>query len=154
MATKRRSAYKAESRTGTIGDVATAFSELESLAEEMREGFDNMDSNNLGATSKCIAYGEAADALENISAADVPEELEDIAVSYVEYVPTRRGRGASRNTRRSNAIAILQAAVEAAREAEENPEIADSEADIDSFVNDLESAISEAEGVEFPGMYG
>jgi len=148
------SSYKFEPRTGTISDISSAFSELTSLAEEMREGYDNMESNGLGSTSKCERYGEAADALEGITEVEPPDELASLPITYTEMVNRRKGRGPSRDVRRSNAIAILQAAIEAANEATENTDIINAEVDIDTFVTDLENAVGEAEGIDFPGMYG
>jgi hypothetical protein len=144
--------YKFEPHTGEISDISSAFSELSGLAEEMREGFDNMESNGLGSTPKCERYGEAADALENISEVEAPDWLSSVAITYTEMVNKRKGRGPSRDVRRNNAVAILQAALQAAQDLEDFDE--GQEEERDEFCTELENAIGEAEGVEFPGMYG
>lgn len=148
----RRRPYRVERRETTIGGgISDAFSEIESLAEEMRETFDNMDGNGLGATDKCQRAGEAADALESISEVEVPECLQDVKVAYTELVNVRKGRGPSRATRLSNALNLLEACREAAEEADLVEDDADER---DEFVNELDNAKGEAEGVEFPGMFG
>ncbi|MNL09165.1 hypothetical protein D3C87_1299140 [compost metagenome] len=150
---KRRPAYKLVQRaTNMSAAVSDAFSEIESLAEEMRETYDNMDGNGLGATEKCQAAGSAADALECATEVDVPECLVDVEVHYSESVNVRKNRGPSRAARLSNAVSVLEAAKAAAEEADLVEDAAAAERD--DFVSELESAIGEVEGTEFPGMFG
>lgn len=149
---KKRSAYRREAREGTVGDVNSAFKAIEALGSEMRETADNMDSNNLGATDKCQRCAEAADTLEGISAAEVPECLASVPISYGESVPSRKGRGTSRAVRLANAVELLQAAREFAEDVSDLDKSGAQERD--EFVTELDSAISDAEGVEFPGMFG
>ncbi len=61
--------------------VGVDFSELESLAEEMRSWADNMDSGNLGHTSKYDEVEEVAGILEGIDAdAEIPSAPEEMTV--------------------------------------------------------------------------
>lgn len=145
------SSYRAEIREGAVSDVESAFSEIETLASEMRETFDNMDGAGMGHLDKCERAGEAADALEQVSAVEPPECVADVAISWSEQVQRRRGRGPSREVRLSNAVALLQAAIEAANEADLVEDDADAR---DEFVTELENAVEIVEGVEFPGMFG
>lgn len=150
---KKTPAYRLHAMTeqdlGSLSD--DAFSEVESLAEEMQDGFANMDSNNLGDTEKCVAYGEAADALETVSQVEVPECISHLNVTPSELRPTRKGRGTSRATRLANAVSWLEACVEAANEADLTEAAADER---DEYVNEVENAINELNDVNFPGMYG
>lgn len=136
--------------------VNEAYSELESLATEMREAFDNMP-EGLQGSDKGQAREAAADDLEGISEPDVPKSL-DVETNVVKWtVPARspsQERRLSRATRRDDAVQTLTAVndyleklqEDSARSDEEKQEAAD-------FVDELLSAIETAEGVEFPGMY-
>lgn len=150
-------AYKIVTQKSTIGAATPdAFSALETLGEEMREWFDNMEGNNLGSTDKCSRVGETADALEGLSTVDVPETIEDMEMSYAEQVNKDKRRGASREVRNSNAVQMLEGAKDAAQnwlDDDENKEHAD-RSDVEEFINDLDNEIGNVDSLEFPGMYG
>lgn len=138
--------------TGTVSEcIDDGLAELQSLGEEMREWADNMENGNLGATQKCQDVGAAADTLEGLDTSiEVPDSA---AEEEVKYQSGSKGRSLSRSLRRDNAVAMLQAARDRLEELKyEAGE--DSDEDFDSPIDSLESVISEAEGVEFPGMYG
>ena len=147
--------YKNRNTESSISAVSDACSALEELGSECREIVDNA-SDGLKETSRIQTFDETAGTLEGISEPDVPECISDLSITYSEQISTRKGRGESRAVRCSNAVSVLQAAVEAAQEwldDEANAEHADRD-DVDTFVTEVESIIGDAEGCEFPGMYG
>jgi hypothetical protein len=125
--------------------VSEAFSELEGLAQEMREAFDNTPESlqNSGAGE---ARGVAADTLEEISEAEVPEELKSLKVSWALFPKKNKSRAA----RRDDAVTILDECIQMLADLEDE---AQKEA-AEGFVDELENAKDTAESVEFPGMYG
>lgn len=164
------------------GAVEYAYGELTSLAEECREVVDNAG-DSFANTQRIQTLDETAGALEyHTDAPDMPEVVGELVCEYQEQVPTRKGRGLSRAARRDNAMNALGAAIDAvtawkeAREtAREEAESAAEEAgaatldtqadtqeqtdeelesEADELVSTLEDARGDAEGCEFPGMYG
>lgn len=133
-------------RKATIADaVSEAFGDIEMLAEEMRETFDNTP-ESLQQSGVGEARGEAADALENISEVDVPDSLAQLDVEWIDaHRPGRRGL--SRSKRRDNAVNILQTVISMLDERENDD-------DAEGLRDDLDNAVSEMEDVQFPGMYG
>jgi len=142
---------------GSLSSISDAISELQSLGEECREVCDGM-SENLHNGQRYQDLDASASALESISEPDVPVDGGDAEIKWTEG----KRRHVSRALRRDNAVACLQAAKdEAERLAEENRkdegggEVAQASADaLDGFAEALGEIISEAEGCEFPGMYG
>lgn len=134
--------------TTTVGDaVSTCFSELEELGSEMREVCDNTP-ENLQGSDLYSRRETAADALESISEPDVPSDLQDVPVAFT-VMPSRRS---SRAQRCSDATRYATEAIEALNAyAEEHPSGADT---IEGVVDEIKSMVDEAEGVEFPGMFG
>jgi hypothetical protein len=138
--------------------VDDAFSVIEELAGEMREGFDNMEGGNLGNTQKCQTYGETADTLESIEKPEMPDCLSEIETVRFPTV----SKSTSRAHRASEAASDLNVAADAIdewvtdRRAEDKSED-EEELDLDgldSLAEDLRNAASELEGCEFPGMFG
>jgi hypothetical protein len=160
---------KYEPREMSIGDaVSDAFSALESLGEEMRESYDNTP-ENFQQSGVGEARGEAADALENLSEPSVPAELEEIKVSWsVPVLSPSKARKQSRSDRRYEATATLQAVISVLEDIRDyEPELdaegavvgerlysEDQVSEADSFLDEVQNLIDEAEAVEFPGMYG
>lgn len=147
--------YKNRSTDSTVSAISDAISDLTSLGEECREIVDNA-SENLQQTSRIQTFDETASALEGLSEPDVPEVVAELPITYTEQISTRKGRGESRAVRCANSVAVLQAAQEAVAmwlEDEENEKHEDRD-DVEQLANDLEEIIGEAEGCEFPGMYG
>lgn len=140
------SRYKQDPFTGTVTSIEDAFSDLQGLLDELQEGLDNMTGTNLEHTSKYNTYSDAVDALSQcVDAPEVPDELQDVSVSYSLYRQGRRGL--PRWARRDNAVAILRAAIDALMDVEgEHQEAAE------ELAQELEEAAEIAEGVEFPGF--
>lgn len=131
---------------------------IESLAEEMRSWADNLEENFSG-TQRYEIVSTTADTLEGIDVT-VPDELEDGKKFFFKYrtvaVSPSKMRHRSRANQMADAVEIWQALVTYL------DEIADSTgkyspAEIEaasSMSSDVQNAIDEAEGCEFPGMYG
>lgn len=149
---------KTKERELTIEDaISEAYGDLESLAGEMRDAFDNtpesLQNDGVGA-----ARGEAADALENISEPTVSDELQGdkFKVKWtVRVLSPSALRKQSRSSRRDEAVQTLNAVVERLEEFETDDKATDEEKQAASeFVDEIQQMIDEAEAVEFPGMYG
>lgn len=143
----------------TIVDaVSEAFGEISSLAEEMREAFDNTP-ESLQSSGVGEARGEAADNLENISEPDVPDELQDEKFKVkcpVRVLSPSAMRKRSRSSRRDEATETLHQVIERLGEIADEASIFSSEEReaASGFVDEVQNVIDEAEAVEFPGMYG
>lgn len=143
--------------------VADAYSEIEILAEEMRDAFDNMPESlqggDLGQRRE-----EAADALENVNKPDCPDGCDNI---FTVFLPSTK-ENQSRADRAGEVVSMLNEAISAIREHAEELESnkgeetastegsVETEVDVDellTFADDLDETISEVESVEFPGMY-
>lgn len=149
---------KFQDRELTIADaVSEAMGEIQSLAEEMRDAFDNtpesLQNDGVGA-----ARGEAADNLENISEPDVPDELQGEAFKVkwqVRILSPSAQRRKSRSSRRDEAIETLNQVVHTLEEIQDDEKLSDEVKNAaTSFIDEVQSVIDEAEAVEFPGMYG
>lgn len=145
----------------TIADaISYAYGEWEGLAEECQEIVDNAAGTNLENSSRNQTLGETADTLTNLQEPDVPDTFGALEVEYDESLPKRAGRGLSRASRNDNACNAIQAVVEKLEELIFNWNAEDTEAsktlaeDGQALLDEIENAKSEAEGVEFPGMYG
>lgn len=135
-----------------LGDAASeAFGELQSLAEEMGSWRDGLE-EKFSHTEKYERVSSAADALEQLSEPEVPEELTDIKVEFVR-LPQRR-RGYSRADRCGQAVYVLDTCVQALQEYVDDDKNKDKVDEAQNLIDELERLKDEAEGVEFPGMYG
>ncbi len=129
--------------TSTISDlVESAFVCFEELAGELGDWYDNQP-ESLHSSDKANAIEEARSTLENLSQPDVSERIGAMQVYYLPIDGTN-----SRASRRNDAVGRLQAVVDALGTVENQDDD-----EIKRLVDELESAISEAEGVDFPGMY-
>jgi hypothetical protein len=176
----RERGERAKLVTGTIdGAFEEGKSEVEGLKEEITEWKDNMESNSMENLPKFDEVSECADAIESgmdtLDSLEVPEVLQDVEVTYT--VDTRR-KAQSRNGRMGNAMSMLDAAKSGAEAwLEDNEELTANEDDddrdedeelvteadanereeqrsaVEEFINELENAYGELEGVSFPGMY-
>jgi hypothetical protein len=129
--------------TSTVADlVDCAFTCLEELATEMGDWYDNLP-ESLQYGDKAGALEEARITLESLCQPNVNERIGAMQVYYLPLYGT-----SSRGSRRDDAVGCLQAVVDAlvTVENKENDEIA-------GLIDELENTISEAESVEFPGMY-
>lgn len=136
--------------------VDEAYAEIECLAEEMRERFDNMPENLQGGDVGGRVE-EAADTLEGIDRVDYPDGLSEIITVFY---PTLNCD--SRSSRAVEAASKLRHAVDALREwqdektVEANEDGTEEEVDptlATEFADELENHAEEIEFVEFPGMY-
>lgn len=178
--TRRPAGERAKPVTSTIdGAFEEGKDEAVCLKDEIVEWKDNLEANNMEAMPKYDEVSEAADALESgadsLESLEVPECLQGVEVSYT--IDTRR-KAQSRSGRMGNALAALDAAKSGAEAwLEDNPELEANEDDddrdedeelvtqadadereqqrseVEEFVNELENAYGELEGVCFPGMY-
>jgi hypothetical protein len=148
---RRRGKPKTETVTQSLHDaVSAAFSELTGLAEECRDIVDNA-SDGLKQTGRIQTFESTADTLERLDEPTVSPEFADIKVTYTLDLPKRRDRGLSRASRASNACTIINACINALADIKEEDPRNGNACDL---ANELESAVDEAEGCEFPGMYG
>jgi hypothetical protein len=148
---------------GSLADaVSEAFSELQSLGEEMRDAFDNTP-ESLQQSAVGEARGEAADALEGLDEPDVDDMFGSVPVEWSTFHKRRE----SRSLRRDNACSALDQAISALQALQDDDEaikaitaehtdksIDDIKEAAESLRDDLERLKDDAEAVEFPGMYG
>lgn len=146
-------AMQTERFTTTVGNlIGDAFSEIQSLAEEMRDAYENTP-DSLKEADVGSRRGEAADALENIQdAPDVPEMAETISCYYCPAFDL-----SSRSKRANDTGDMLSMAADAIRDfvaerKEEDEEFEDGE--LNELADECERVQGELEGVEFPGMFG
>lgn len=150
------SAYPVTSTVlGALEDAPSQFSDLKSEIEEARDAVpENLQGGQryetLDATASALDFADE-------SVPDLPEEVNNITITYTE----NRRKGISRSVRRDNALGAMQAARDAIQNwMEQNQddlqdEVArDGDDDVDSFMTDLETWISQAEDAEFPGAFG
>lgn len=150
-------AYKTEVRKTTVSAaIGDAFSEFESLRDEMQDTVDNMSGANMEHLPKYETAEAAVSELDNhTDAPDVPDCVAELEVTYSEQVNKRKGRGPSRDVRLSNAQSMLSAAKDAleAFASSDDVERDEGEADeADTLVNELDEHTDFS--VEFPGMFG
>lgn len=113
MATKKPTSNEMKA---TVADaISGAVADLTSLGEECREVYDNMP-ESLQQGSRGTTMDETASTLEDVQEPEVPELLGALACTWREALPKRKGRGLSRASRRDNAVAALDAAVQAVEE--------------------------------------
>jgi hypothetical protein len=137
--------------TSTVAEaVGGAFMEIQELAMELSNWYENLpDSFKWGDKGEAIQ--EAANTLEGLEHPDVPEQVGAIKV----YNPPVLNRS-SRAARRDAAVSNLQTVIGALGEARAKCQGGDDKLlsdEINTLVSELETAVEEAEGVEFPGMY-
>jgi hypothetical protein len=138
---------KKEVETTLEQAVADAFSDLSELGSECRDVVDNTP-ESLAQTDRIMTLNETADTLSSMEEQpDVPPELAGLPVKYLPLTKSRP----SRQDRCDTALGIIVACIEAlATVAESDPR---HQAAVD-LSDDLEGAQADAEGCNFPGMYG
>ncbi len=141
-----------------------AVTEIESLASEVRDWYDNMG-ENLQQSDKGSRLEEAADALESITVPDRPDGVQHISfVRYPALDTSSRGKRASEcgDLLRSSAEAVREFVEEHQKDNEdegtvdlggEAGEVTFNWSELESFADECEEAADEVDGVEFPGMY-
>ena len=148
-----------------ISAIEDGKSELEELQSEMEEWFAGM-SENLQQGNKGDEVQQAADGLQgaldrmNSDASDLPEELQNREIEIGVQVQKRKDRGTSRAVRCGNACSYLAEAAGAIKNWTGEKRAAtkvEYEEDVlgaaDDIADELEIVASEAESIDFPGMY-
>lgn len=168
---------------GSISDaISSGFSDLGELRDEMTEWRDNLE-EKLSHTEKYERVSEAADLLENIadreSECELPDGAEDEAITWSHQMKQSKKSPYPRWLRLQNAVMALESAKDALEtqvgnfeekitelndpgEEEEDGEHDEEKAGeleevkeaLDEIIRVLEEVVDEANGVEFPGMYG
>lgn len=143
-----------ERKLSIVDAVSEAFGDIESLAEEMREAYDNTP-ESLQQSGVGERRGEAADNLESISAPDVPDSLSAFEVTLVRVQRTAsQMRKLSRSDRRDDAVQTLDDVIQRLDELVETGSSQEIRDDAEGLRDELDNVKSEAEAVEFPGMFG
>ena len=149
----RISKYKVpQKRKLTISDaISEAFSTFEELGQEMRDIFDNMP-ESLQGSDLGQRREEAADTMEQLSEPTIPEGLGEREFEYTYYL----SKSSSRNSRRDEATALLSAVRDELDMIINDNTITKAGQDVDaeSLHDEVDTLISDAEGADFPGMYG
>lgn len=148
-------------KTNPVSAFEDALSEVESLSEEMTSWRDNMGQHEgLSATQKYEEVETAADTLENQQSEldSIQSDLEKLdGLDEIEltvappYDPHFYGHSMGRAKRLANALADLNGVKEGLElyKIDKSPE---DQLNIDQLVDQLDNAISELEGVDFPSM--
>lgn len=177
-----RKKLKTAQHTATVADVENAYAVLrDELGEEMRSWYDNM-SDNLQGGDKGSQVDEAASTLEGLDCPDIPDGVADLDFTYTTQHKGGK-KGDPRWLRRDNEVSVMSAAASAVRgwideanqaiidaglpdDAEDESELTWKDAvytlgelkttieEAETFADEVEGHYGEAEGVEFPGMYG
>ena len=135
-----------------LGAIEDAYSQLEELQSECQEIVDNA-SEGLSQTQRIQTFEETADALGAAdSVPDVPADVADITVRYTE--DRRKSKSHSRATRCAEACELLHAATDTLSEWLDTCEDDELKDECQSLIDELEEMLGNAEGCEFPGMYG
>ncbi len=154
--------------------VADGFQAIEEVAGEVREWFDNLP-DGLQQGDRGSRLDEAASALENLQAPDVPGGVLDVPVAHYPSL-----KAESRQARVAEGASMLRAVIDALNGDDKQTECEDcggagttdcetcsstvdcvtcqgtgkvDSEEVDNFISELENAADEAEGVEIPGMY-
>jgi len=161
--------YKTETIHITMAAaLSDAFSEIEMLAEEMRNWADNMSSANMEHLPNYDTVEATASALEGVNAVEVPilkvrngTEVADFVLDISQGYKRGKARGSeSRAARCGNAEAMLDAvsnAVNTLIDELEDEDATVNEGKIDTlreFCDEVDTAKDEIGGLEFPGMRG
>ena len=153
--------------TTALSAISSFFSEIEELASECRELVDNVV-DNLKNTGRIQIFDETASVLEGMQEVDAPDDLPDVAgvgletfLSITQYVPRPKNGRTSRAVRCENACIMGRAGIDAVRAYLDAPEFEDPADELHDlltewrdFCVEIEGYLDEAEGVEFPGMFG
>jgi hypothetical protein len=143
-------------QTSLTGLIEDAYSVFEELASELRDWHDNLP-ESFQQGDKGSQLEDASSMLENLRSPDLPEfltKLEDTDKrSRTLHLPMLDVN--SRADRCSDACSMLGSAIEGLNKLVEGfGESQDEDRqDLQAVIDQLENDKSEAEGVEFPGMY-
>lgn len=153
------SLLKEEFQTSLSDLLSGAFCDIEALAEEISEWYENMG-ENLQCSSKGEELQECSDILENIEEIEI--EIERVEVLKISYIPTPSQDIKSRRDRLSEAVSAITAVQETIQKLVDeedgsivSPSLTEEEYDLlrDEVIEALENATDELDGVNFPSMY-
>ena len=145
--------------------ISDAFSEIESLGEEMREAFENTP-KSLQGSGAGEARGEAADTLESLHSdqPDIPDICTEIEVYFLPPKDTssRAKRASAAQDMLSSASGEIRSFIENYEEEEEEGKEGEEKEkkeapdldELESLADKLDEIGDEVGGVTFPGMYG
>ena len=125
--------------------VAEATEALSVLGDEMREWADSLV-ENFSHTEKYEVVSETASELEDVDDIDVPAEVKDVEVKFYTAEPKNKKRAPSRAIRRDNAVAGLEAVIEAMEDDEREA--------VEDFRGEVEELRDKVQDLDFPSMYG
>jgi hypothetical protein len=132
----------------TVGD---AYSTLEGLGQEFRDICDSTP-DSLQSTDLYDRRDTTASTIENLSEPDVPEWLSGIEFTWTQWP---RSSTKSRSGQCAEATAMLQAVADKLDEMiEANTQSKEQNDEMRTLKDELEEIINEAEGCEWPGMFG
>jgi hypothetical protein len=133
--------------------ISDAFGELESLRDELQEWYDGMPENFQNG-DKGENLQSSIDTLDSLESPDVPEYVTNLEVIYIpaEKLDSRADRRDDAAARLDTAVSVLNDAMD---DVDAEVKYTDDQKDeMQELADDLERAKDEAEGVEFPTMYG
>lgn len=143
--------------------ISAAFSDIESLRDELQEWYDNMPEGPQGG-DKGQQVQDCIDQLEQSQEPDESDyctEWKELAVQYSPFHSTaKKAMRASRATRCAEAAYVLGHAIEvldtwiAEQRRGQREGVDDVIEAADEMLDLLNTAKDEWEGAEFPGMYG
>jgi len=139
--------------------ISDAFGEIESLADEMREAFDNTP-ESLQGSGAGEARGEAADTLENLHGdqPDVPEVCAEMSCVFIpsKDLGSRPKRASGVQDMLTTAAGEIRQYIEDKQEEEEGKKDEDKTdfSELEELADKCEEIGEEVGGVSFPGMYG
>lgn len=140
-------------KISVVDAVSEAWSEIESLAEEMQTWRDNME-EKLSHTDK---YGRVSECAETLESGSEPSEPASEAVKAVMVTiqdPKPKRRGYSRADRLSQACSILSACEDALDEFIDTSTVDSDKEDADNYKQEVVELKDNVESAEFPGMFG
>ena len=149
-------AIKIEHRKGTLGEIVSmAYEELSNLADEAQEIVDNA-SEGLSQTQRVQTFEQTAqDLYDAQNEPDIPDGMGEHEVDYQVWSNKNKRRSLSRANRCAWACALLETAIDAIDSViSEGGFKGVSNDDAESYKDELDNMKSNAEGCEFPGMYG
>lgn len=132
-----------------------ALSDLrEDLGAEIREVVDGASGTNRENTARIQILSETADTLEGLDEPTIPDAVAQLEVTWQDNVARSKRHGLSRGDRRDNACSALDGAIAALDEYIDKCEDDDDKSEAETLRDELDDLKSQAEGCEFPGMYG
>lgn len=143
-------ALKHERFTTTVDALLEdGYGEIEQLASEVRDWFDNLG-DNLQQSDKGQCLDEAASSLENIDKPEIPEKAAEIQIVFLPSFDL-----GSRAKRASEAADMIRSAGTAIHEWLGDNDINEGDLydELTELADQCESHADEVEAVEFPGMY-